>query len=78
MEIFVNLKFFLNFIDVSLTYNAMLISTVQQNDSVIYIYVCVCVYIYIYTFFSILAYHRILNIVPCAIQKDLVVYPSYI
>ena len=61
----------------SLTYNAMLISTVQQNDSVIYI-----LYIYIYTFFvtffSILVYHRILNIVPCAIQKDLVVYPSYI
>ena len=23
-------------------------------------------------------YHRILNIVPCAIQKDLVVYPLYI
>ena len=25
-----------------------------------------------------MVYHRILNIIPCAIQQDLVVYPSYI
>ena len=25
-----------------------------------------------------MVYHRILNIVPCAIQSDLVVYPFYI
>ena len=42
------------------------------------VYVCVCVYthIHIYSFltlFSIVAYHRILNIVPCAIQEDFVV-----
>ena len=39
-------------------------------------------YIYIYTFFfiffSIMIYLRIFNIVPCAVQEDLVVYPSYI
>ena len=43
--------------------------------------VCVCVYthIHIYSFltlFSIVAYHRILNIVPCAIQEDFVVYEN--
>ena len=43
------MTFFLNFIDVSLTYNAMLISTVQQNDSVIYIYIYVYIYIYTHT-----------------------------
>ena len=46
------------------------------------LYICVCVYIYIYTFFfiffSIIVYHRILNIVPCAIQQDFVVYPFYV
>lgn len=29
-------------------------------------------------FFSIMACHRILNIVPCATQLDLVVYPFYV
>ena len=49
--------------------------------------VCVCVhshsflYIYIYThilfvFFSTMIYHRMLNIVLCSIQYDLVVYSS--
>ena len=46
--------------------NALLISAVEQSDSVIH-------YIYIYTFiffifFSIMVYHRTLNIVPYAIQ----------
>ena len=27
-------------------------------------------------FFSFVAYHRILSTVPCAMQQDLVVYPS--
>ena len=35
---------------------------------------CVCVYI----FFSIIIYYRILDIVPCAQQQDLAVYPFYI
>ena len=29
-------------------------------------------------FFSIMAYHKIINIVPCAIQEELVVHPVYI
>ena len=39
------------------------------------------IYVYTHThthsfiFFSIMVYHRTLNIVPCAVQKDLVVYP---
>ena len=35
-------------------------------------------YIFFFIFFSIVVYYRILNIVPCAIQKDLVVYLFYI
>ena len=45
----------------------MLISTVEQSHSVIHTH----------TFFSIIVYRRILNIVSCATQQDLVVYPSY-
>ena len=53
-----------------------------------YIYIYIYVYIYIYThthifmlfflFFSIMVYHRIMNIILCAIQSDLVVHPFYI
>ena len=45
-----------------LIYNGVLIYAVEQSDSVIiYAY-------YFFIFFSIMVYHRILNIVPCAIQ----------
>jgi len=52
----------------------MLISAVQQSDSVIYIYI----YIYIYThtlsfiFLSLMVYHRIFSIVSCAISKTFI------
>ena len=59
------------FIELQLIYYVVLISTVQQSDSVLYIY------IYIYTFFSIMIYHRMLNIVPCDIQQYLVVNLFY-
>ena len=55
-----------------LIYNVVLISAVQQTDLVIHTQT--------HAFFSLwFIYHRILNIlpVPCAIQSDLVVYPSY-
>ena len=45
----------------------------------VYIYMHVCV-IYIYFFFiflSIMVYHRIVTLLPCAVQWDLV-YPSCI
>ena len=48
---------------VQLIYNAMLVSGIQQSYSVIYIYI----YSFSYSF-PIMVYHRILNIVPCAIQ----------
>ena len=49
------------FIEVWLIYN-VLISVVQQTDSDIHIYT------FFFIFFSFMVYHRILNIVPCAIH----------
>ena len=43
---------------VELIYSVMLISVVQQSDSVIHIYI----------FFSVMIYDRILNMVPCVLQ----------
>ena len=54
-----------------------------------YVHTCMCMYVYtdtnmcvhthtFFIFFSIMVYYRILNRVPCAIQKDLVVYVFYI
>ena len=65
-----NLIFFLflkknYFIEVELVYNVVLISGVQQSDSVIHI----CTFFFI--FFSVMVHHRILNIVPCAISRTL-------
>ena len=48
----------------------MLISAVQQSDSVTHIYT--------FKIFSIVVYHRILNIVLCAVQSNLVVYPFFV
>ena len=46
-------------------YNVVSVSGIQQRFSYIYIF--------IFRFFSIIVYHKIWNIVPCAVQKDLVV-----
>ena len=46
--------------------NVVLISAVQQRDSIIHIYIYI--YIFFFIFFSIMVYHRILSIGPCAIQ----------
>ena len=53
--------------EVWLIYNVVLVSSVQQRDSVIRI---------TYSFFIV--YYRILNLVPWAIQQVLVVYLFYI
>ena len=45
-------------------YNVMLVSGVQQNDSVIHIHI----YPFFFRFFSHIGYYRILSRVPCAIQ----------
>ena len=51
------------FIQVWLAYNVVLVSTVQQSDSVVNIYV------FCFLFFSIMVYHRTLSIATyCAIQ----------
>ena len=64
--------FFLIFLffsmEVQLIYNFVLASGVQQSDSDIHIYT------FFFIFFSIMVYHRILNIVPCAIQQDIVFF----
>ena len=50
------------FIELQLIYNVVLISAIQQSDSVLYIYMCVCVCVCVYThtfffiFFSIMVY----------------------
>ena len=51
--------------------NDVFISAVQKSYSVIYLYT------FFFVFFSIMVYHKILNIliVFCAIQKNLVAYP---
>ena len=36
------------------------------------------IYMFLLIFFSIIVCQKILNMVPCAIQQDLVVYPFYI
>ena len=60
---FFALNFFLT--EIELIYNVVLVSDVQQSDSVIHIYK----YIYsFYMFFSIIGYYKTLSIVPCAIQ----------
>lgn len=52
--------------------DVVLICAVQQSDSVTH----TCILLFI--FFSIIVYCGMLNIVPCAAQQDLVVYPSWI
>ena len=47
-------------------YRVVLVSGIQQSDSVIHIYI-----FFIYSFFtfsSLIVYYKILSIVPCAIQ----------
>ena len=49
----------------------MLVSGVQQSDLVIHVYMCVYLYPFFPRFFSVIVYHMLLNIVPCAISKSL-------
>ena len=45
-----------------LIYNVVFISDVQKSDSVTYM----CMFFFV--FFSIIVYHRILNVVTCSVQ----------
>ena len=66
--------FFKKNIEVQLIYNIVLVSAVQKIDSVLHIYI----YIHFLILFSLMVCHKILNIIPCAIQQDLAVYPFYL
>ena len=52
----------------------MLISAVQQSDLVIDININTFFFILL----STMVYHRLLNIVSCAVQKDLVAYSFHV
>ena len=54
--------------DIYLIYNVP-ISAVQLSDCVIHMYT------FFFIFVSIMVYRRILNVVPCAVQSGLAVYP---
>ena len=54
--VFVSTEGFFFLIEVWLIYSVVLVSGVQKSD------------IFFFTFFSIIVYYKILNIVPCAIQ----------
>ena len=51
-------------IEVQLIYSVVLVSGVQQSDSVIHMYTN----LFFFRFFSIIGYYKILDIVPCATQ----------
>ena len=54
-------------IKVQLIYSVVLISGIQQSDSIY-------IYIVFFIVFSIIGCYKILNVVPCAIHQDLVFY----
>ena len=55
-------------------YNIVLISSVQQSEAIIHIYT----HTFIVIFFSMMACHRMWNIVPWAISRTLLfIYPIY-
>ena len=56
-------------IEAQLVYNGVPISAVHQSDSVIHIHTLFKI------IFSIVVHPRRLDIVPCALQQDLMVYP---
>ena len=58
-------------IEVQLIYNVLLVSDVQDFDSVyiyytcVHLYSCICTYLFFFRFFSIIGYYKILNNSPC-------------
>ena len=62
-EIIPQIPFFKK-IELQLIYNIMLVSSVQDRDSVIHTYVSP----FFFRLFSIIGYYKKLDIVPCAIQ----------
>ena len=71
-------SFIFFFIEVQLIYNVVLVSGVQQRDSDIDIDIDIDRYRYRYRYRYVIGYYKVLNIVPCAIQYNLIVYLFYI
>ena len=47
-------------------------------DRLDYTYICMYNLYILFHIVSIITYHRILTMIPCALQQDLVVYSSYV
>ena len=61
---------FICFIKVSLIYNVVPISAVQQSDPAVH------AFFFSYYLPSSMFYPKRLDTVPCAVQEDLIAYPS--
>ena len=61
---------FIYLIEVQLIYHVVLVSGIQESDSVLHVYIYIYIYIFFFRYFSIIGYYKILNtlIVPCAMQ----------
>ena len=59
-------------------YNVVLVSYVQQSDSVIHIHTHTHIHVFFFRFFSLIGYYKTLNIVPCVIRQVPVAYLFYI
>ena len=70
------IDFFWIFTGIQLLYNAVLVSTLQ-NENVNKVKVCVCAYLPSFGFPFHLGHHRALRRVPCAIQQVLISYLFY-
>lgn len=67
MTVITKVVCFFNFFEVQLICSVL---DIQQSDSDI------CMYMYmLFRIFCFMIYHRILTIVPCVVQQDLVVHP---
>ena len=60
-------------IEVELIYDVVIVSGVQQSDSVIHTHISI-----FSRLFSLIGCYKISSIVPCVIQYIFVVYPFYI
>ena len=64
-KVLVDMNFFTIFIELSLIYNVVLVSGIEQSDSDIYTIYIICIS---FKCFAIIGYYKILSINPCAIQ----------
>ena len=71
-------------IGIELIYIVVLVSSVQQSESALYIYIYIYISIYLsvwfvlWRFFSHISYYRALSRVPCATQQVLIRHLFYI